>query len=231
MLLAYTYAVIMPVWENLTYYVIALSMMTIGYFMVGAWKLDVTKIRQPAVLATTVILAYVTVALAAPTLVKRVRNAGSYYASSVMDLGQRKEKLGEVDRLAAFAQGQDEQQLLANLREEQREIRKRAVEKCGGDFCSPADRDRNAAIDANIALLKKGEYWQRAHVKGEKPTAPVVVSADADASAPDVSPVEVRKPVRKPKAPARAVGSGEQSPDRVPTWKELDAELSQFGDR
>ncbi len=231
-LLAYTYAVIVPVWENLNYYVIALTMMTLGYFMVGAWKLDATKVRKPAVLATSVILAYVTVALVAPTLVKRVRNVGSYYASSVLDLGQRQEKLGAADREAGFAQVEDEKVLISNLREEQRQIRKRAVEKCGGEFCNASDRDRHAAIDASIDLLKKGEYWQRANVQGQ-PLSPVVTgsSPDADAAAPDVAPVEVSKPGRKTKAKAHVAGTGESASDRLPSWKELDAELSKFGNQ
>ncbi len=190
------YAQVVPIWRAVGVSLIAAtSMMGLAYVMAAGWYNG--KWAKVALTSFMVLsLAFSTARIASP------RFARGLNEFSQRNLGS--DHLNDTDR-----------RLLDRLTAERNTIRRRAVDECGGRYCSPDDARRVTEIEQNIAQLQNGTYWENvarrdtAPASAGQPQVPPVARPGSTSSA-DLPPPPV-VPRRDP-APTSVV-----APDGVPS--------------
>lgn len=152
------YAQVVPIWRAVGISLIALtSMLGLAYVMAAGW--------YGGKWAKIALTSFMLLSLAFST----ARIASPRFARGLAEFNQR--HLGP-DRIS-----DTDGRLLRRFAEERDAIRRRAVDDCGGRYCSEADARRISDLEQNIARLQNGTYWENAGpATNVAPAAPVSVS-------------------------------------------------------
>lgn len=158
------YAQVVPIWRAVGISLIAATaMLGLAYVMAAGW--------YNGKWARIALTSFMLLALAFST----ARIASPRFARAVAEYNQR--MLGS-DRLNAT-----DDRLYRRFVTERDEIRTRAVDQCGGRYCSEADARRVSELEQHIARLQNGTYWENV---GRSTTAPVAVASDRPSAPPPV---------------------------------------------
>lgn len=195
------YAQVVPIWRAVGISLIAAtSMMGLAYIMASGW--------YGGKWAKVALTSFMVLSLAFST----ARIVSPRFARGLAEFSQRNlgsDHLNDTDR-----------RLLDRFTAERNTIRRRAVDECGGRYCSPEDARRVSEVEQYIAQLQNGTYWENigrnapsgpataGRPNAELPSPlPVGSSSSADLPPPPVVP-------RRDPAPA-SVGAPESVPTTV----------------
>lgn len=173
------YAQVVPIWRAVGISLIAAtSMMGLAYVMAAGW--------YNGKWAKVALTSFMLLSLAFST----ARIASPRFARGMAEFSQRNlgsDHLNDTDR-----------RLLDRLTAERNAIRLRAVDQCGGRYCSPEDARRIAEVEQYIAQLQNGTYWENvgrnsvsaspASTAVQSQTVPLVVNPDRSSSSADLPP-------------------------------------------
>ncbi len=181
--IALTYSMIVPIWRYPTLTAItAVAGMGIAYAVAAEWF--------SGKLGRYVGMAFLMLGFLTATVVQFVRpeilRSGSANAERVIDgvetNTERTEAMNGIAKSAERAANVTDQGLLTQKMAERNSMREHSIKFCRGEFCTPTDRERAAALDKDIADLRDGTYWSKRAVVQPTPTA----SASATTTAPPV---------------------------------------------
>jgi len=135
------YAQVVPIWRAVGVSLIAAtSMLGLAYVMAAGW--------YNGKWAKVALTSFMLLSLGFST----ARIASPRFARGLAEFNQR--HLGP-DRM-----NDTDGRLLRRFAEERDAIRRRAVDDCGGRYCSEADARRISDLEQNIARLQNGTYWE-----------------------------------------------------------------------
>lgn len=209
------YVMIFPIWRNLN--VTAIVIVCIIFFsgvMSSRW-FEGPWARRLVTLAVALIFLFGTLWTVRPSFVKSLRDWADSKVGSITEKQQRRESLDEVQSAAKRKANEQDKVLLQKLTGRQDQLRRRAIELCGGKLCNAQEAKEYRQIEEDIRRINDGTYWQQQAVVEEPPPPPTVVpqqetsigmSADLP---PPVSPVRKKTVTEVRQRPQLAEGLDE----------------------
>lgn len=210
------YVMIVPIWRDLEITAIVLTCIVFFSGVMSSRWFNTPLAKKVVTMAVILIFIFGTLATVSPAFVGGVRNLANSFVGEATVRHERQERLNEVQQAARRDQDALDQSLLKSMTVRQQQIRQRAVELCGGRFCSEAEAAEYRQLEQDSRRVSEGTYWQQQASQSVPPAVPVrpgqgaVVGNGGSSSAelpPPLSPrrqaVGVRRdvPARQPPVP------------------------------
>jgi hypothetical protein len=202
------YVMIFPVWRNLD--VTAVVIVCIIFFsgvMSSRW-FDGPWARRLVTLSVLTTFVFGTLWMVSPSFVRSIKDKVNSYVGNVAEKQERRESLNEVQTTAMRAATEQDKVLLLTLTERQKQLRRRAIELCGGKLCSVQEAKEYRQIEEDRRRINEGTYWQQQAVDEPVPPPSAVLPREEPAIGlsadlpPPVSPIRKKTATASQPRPA-----------------------------
>lgn len=185
---------VFPLWQHVGLALIAATCFLFLSAAMSARWVDGARMRKAVIWMVVILLCAVSFGIVAPRAAQNVRSGINGMLDQASFWNDNRQKMATVERKAVASQKKLDLDLVRNLRSRQEELKKRAVYRCGGNFCTPGDRAEHATLDRRVEAIQDGSHWNTV-VKADAPKA---VTPSSQSRQPDRTQKRVRS--RKTKA-------------------------------
>jgi len=218
------YVMVVPIWRDLEIMAIVLTCIVFFSGVMSSRWFGGPLARKVVTIGVVAVFAFGTVATISPDLVGGVRDLTNSYVGDAAVRKERLERLKEVQQAAKKQENVLDESLLRSLADRQQQIRRRALELCGGKFCSEQEAAEYARLADDIRHVADGTYWERQAPVPAAPTVPALNGrsyGSGDGTSSDLPP---------PLSPRRqtATGSTRHVAPRAGSLDEVFQELDKY---